>query len=44
VQGDTLKPGMGMTVIAAWVESLGGQWALESQATGMRLTARFPCT
>jgi signal transduction histidine kinase len=44
VQGDTLKPGMGMTVISAWVESLGGQWALESQETGMRLTAQFPCT
>jgi signal transduction histidine kinase len=42
MQGDTVKPGMGMTVISAWVEALGGHWALESQASGMTLTATFP--
>jgi hypothetical protein len=33
---------MGSTVISAWVEALGGHWALESQASGMTLTATFP--
>ena len=42
MQGDTVTPGMGMTVISAWVEALGGHWALESQASGMTLTATFP--
>ena len=43
VQGETLQPGMGMTVISAWVESLGGQWSLEPSPSGMILTASFPC-
>ena len=43
-QGQTLKPGMGMTVIAAWVEALDGQWSLELASSGMTLTATFPCT
>jgi signal transduction histidine kinase len=42
MQGDTVKPGMGMTVISAWVEALGGHWALESESSGMTLTATFP--
>jgi glucose-6-phosphate-specific signal transduction histidine kinase len=43
LQGKPAQPGMGSTVISAWVESLGGHWALESAASGMTLTATFPC-
>lgn len=43
IQEEELHPGMGMTVISAWVEALGGQWSLEPSASGMRLEARFPC-
>jgi signal transduction histidine kinase len=43
LQGKPVQPGMGSTVISAWVESLGGQWALEPAASGMTLTATFPC-
>jgi signal transduction histidine kinase len=42
LQGKSVQPGMGMTVISAWVEALGGHWALDSQASGMTLTATFP--
>jgi signal transduction histidine kinase len=43
MQGDTLKLGMGMTVISAWVEALDGRWSLEPGSSGMTLTATFPC-
>lgn len=39
---DTLQPGMGMTVISAWVESLQGEWMLEPASVGMTLTAVIP--
>lgn len=42
LQGETLQPGMGMTVISAWVEAIGGQWSLEPASTGMILSATFP--
>ncbi len=42
MQGDTIKPGMGMTVISAWVESLRGEWMLEPADVGMTLTAVIP--
>lgn len=42
VQGETAHPGMGMTVISAWVEALGGRWSLEPAPSGMILTATFP--
>ena len=42
--GQPLKPGMGMTVIAAWVEALDGQWSLAPASSGMTLTASFPST
>lgn len=35
-------PGMGSTVISAWVESLQGQWSLEPASVGMTLTATIP--
>ncbi len=44
MQGETIQPGMGMTVISAWVEALGGQWSLEPATSGMLLTASFPAT
>ena len=44
MQGESFEPGMGMTVISAWVEALGGQWSLESATSGMLLTASFPAT
>jgi hypothetical protein len=31
-----------MTVIAAWVEALDGQWSLAPASSGMTLTASFP--
>jgi signal transduction histidine kinase len=43
IQEDTLKPGMGMTVISAWVEALGGQWSLQPSPSGTTLMATFPC-
>jgi len=43
MQGDTVQPGMGMTVISAWVEALGGQWSLQSSPSGTTLMATFPC-
>ena len=43
MQCETLQPGMGMTVISAWVEALGGQWSLQPAAVGMTLIATFPC-
>jgi len=42
MQGDTFQPGMGMTVISAWVESFQGEWMLEPAAAGMTLTAVIP--
>lgn len=42
MQGQTLQPGMGMTVISAWVEALDGQWRLQPASAGMTLTATFP--
>ena len=42
MQSDTLQPGMGMTVISAWVESLQGEWMLEPANVGMTLTAVIP--
>jgi len=43
LQGEAMKPGMGMTVISAWVEALSGAWSLVPTATGMKLTATVPC-
>jgi signal transduction histidine kinase len=43
MQGDTVTPGMGMSVISAWVEALDGRWSLEPGSSGMTLTATFPC-
>jgi len=43
IQEDTLQPGMGMTVISAWVEALGGQWSLQPSPSGTTLMATFPC-
>lgn len=40
--GAPLVPGMGTTVISAWVESLQGEWSLEQMAVGMVLTATIP--
>lgn len=42
-QGEMLQPGMGMTVISAWVEALGGQWSLQPSPSGTTLMATFPC-
>jgi len=42
-QGEALQPGMGMTVISAWVEALGGQWSLQPSPSGTTLMATFPC-
>jgi len=42
-QGEVLQPGMGMTVISAWVEALGGQWSLQPSPSGTTLMATFPC-
>ena len=38
----TAEPGMGFTVISAWVESLNGQWSLSPATVGMTLTASLP--
>ena len=37
-------PGMGSTVISAWVEALGGEWSLKPANVGMTLTASLPCS
>ncbi len=42
LQGKPVQPGMGSTVISAWVESLRGEWSLEQEATGVVLTATIP--
>ena len=42
LNGSSIKPGMGSTVIAAWVESLNGQWSLSPAPVGMTLTALVP--
>ena len=42
--GATLVPGMGSTVISAWVESLGGKWSLHPSPPGVTLTAVVPAT
>ena len=42
LNGSSIEPGMGSTVIAAWVESLNGQWSLSSAPVGMTLTASLP--
>jgi signal transduction histidine kinase len=43
LQGKPVQPGMGSTVISAWVEALNGKWSLEPASSGMTLTATFPC-
>ena len=43
MQGESLQPGMGTTVISAWVEALGGQWSLQPASSGVTLTAALPC-
>ena len=40
--GEPLVPGMGSTVISAWVESLQGQWSLRPSLPGVTLTAVVP--
>jgi glucose-6-phosphate-specific signal transduction histidine kinase len=42
VQGESVQPGMGMTVMSAWVETLGGQWSLGPSDSGTTLTATIP--
>jgi signal transduction histidine kinase len=42
LQGKSVQPGMGSTVISAWVESLRGEWSLEQAADGMVLMATIP--
>ena len=42
MQGESLQPGMGTTVISAWVEALDGQWNLAPASSGTTLTATFP--
>ena len=42
LSGAPLVPGMGSTVISAWVESLQGQWLLEGASPGATLTAVVP--
>jgi glucose-6-phosphate-specific signal transduction histidine kinase len=42
LQGKSVQPGMGSTVISAWVESLRGEWSLEQQADGVVLMATIP--
>ncbi|CAB4999224.1 MAG: hypothetical protein F2889_01980 [Actinobacteria bacterium] len=34
-----VEPGMGFSVISAWVESLDGRWSLEPATVGMTLAA-----
>jgi glucose-6-phosphate-specific signal transduction histidine kinase len=42
VQGESVQPGMGFSVISAWVETLGGHWSLAPGDSGMTLTATVP--
>ena len=42
--GAPLVPGMGTTVISAWVESLAGEWSLHPSPPGVTLTAVVPVT
>jgi glucose-6-phosphate-specific signal transduction histidine kinase len=42
MQGESVQPGMGMTVMSAWVETLGGQWSLGPSDSGTTLTATIP--
>ena len=42
VQGESVQPGMGFSVISAWVETLGGHWSLGPGDSGMTLTATVP--
>ena len=42
VQGESVQPGMGFSVISAWVETLGGHWSLDLGDSGMTLTATVP--
>jgi len=37
-----ITPGMGSTVISAWVEALGGEWSLTPANVGVTLMASFP--
>jgi signal transduction histidine kinase len=37
-----VEPGMGFSVISAWVESLDGRWSLEPSEIGAKLTAVLP--
>lgn len=37
-----ITPGMGSTVISAWVEALGGEWSLTPVNVGVVLSASFP--
>ncbi len=42
LSGAPIVPGMGSTVISAWVDSLQGVWSLEPAGAGMMLTATIP--
>lgn len=42
VQGESVQPGMGFSVISAWVETLGGHWSLAPGDSGVTLTATVP--
>jgi signal transduction histidine kinase len=42
IQGETVQQGMGLSVISAWVETLGGHWSLDRGDSGMTLTATVP--
>ena len=42
LSGAPIVPGMGSTVISAWVDSLQGEWSLEPAGAGMVLTATIP--
>jgi signal transduction histidine kinase len=37
-----ITPGMGSTVISAWVEALGGEWSLKPAHVGVTLMASLP--
>jgi signal transduction histidine kinase len=37
-----VEPGMGFSVISAWVESMNGRWSLEPAEIGAKLTAVVP--
>ena len=40
--GTSITPGMGSTVISAWVDALQGTWSLETVFPGTNLTAVIP--